>query len=145
THSYCAPRSTYRTNHWDRRLVEEESTRTVMAGLREVIETKGLFCALYSDRGSHFFVTRKAGERVDPHRLTQVGRAMKELGVQMIPAYSPQARGRCERSFGTWQNRLPQELRLAGITTLDTANAFLREHYIAEFNGRFAKPATEKG
>ena len=83
-------------------------------------------------------VTRKAGEKVDPHRLTQVGRAMKELGVQMIPAYSPQARGRCERSFGTWQNRLPQELRLAGIHTLEQANAFLREHYIAEFNRRFA-------
>ncbi len=77
-------------------LVEEESTRTVMAGLREVIETKGLFCALYSDRGSHFFVTPKAGEPVDKHRLTQVGRALKELGVQMIPAYSPQARGRSE-------------------------------------------------
>ena len=91
-------------------LVEEESTRTVMAALREVIEQKGLFCALYSDRGSHFFVTRKADEKVDPYRLTQVGRAMRELGVQMIPAYSPQARGRCERSFGTWQNRLPQEL-----------------------------------
>ncbi|MGI9071557.1 MAG: hypothetical protein ACR2JB_09655, partial [Bryobacteraceae bacterium] len=103
------------------------------------------FCALYSDRGSHFFVTRRAGEKVDPHRLTQVGRAMKELGVQMIPAYSPQARGRCERSFGTWQNRLPQELRLAGIGTLEQANAFLRERYIAEFNGRFAKPAAEKG
>src|SRR4051794_33375024 len=79
-----------------------------MSALREVIESKGLFCALYSDRGSHFFVTRKAGEKVDPHRLTQVGRAMKELGVQMIPAYSPQARGRCERNFGTWQNRLPR-------------------------------------
>ncbi len=77
-------------------LVEEESTRTVMAGLREVIESKGLFCALYSDRGSHFFVTPKAGEKVDKHRLTQVGRALKELGVQMIPAYSPQARGRSE-------------------------------------------------
>src|SRR5438445_12823471 len=126
-------------------LVEEESTRTVMAALREVIETKGLFCALYSDRGSHFFVTRKAGEKVDPHRLTQVGRAMKELGVQMIPAYSPQARGRCERSFGTWQNRLPQELRLAGISTLEQANAFLLELYIAEFNRRFAKPAAERG
>ena len=98
-------------------LVEEESTRTVMAGLREVIETQGLFCALYSDRGSHFFVTVKAGEKVDKHRLTQVGRAMKELGVQMIAAYSPQARGRSERSFGTWQGRLPQELRLAGIST----------------------------
>ena len=126
-------------------LVEEESTRTVMTGLRDVIESKGLFCALYSDRGSHFFVTRKAGEKVDPHRLTQVGRALKELGVQMIPAYSPQARGRCERSFGTWQNRLPQELRLAGIPTLEQANAFLREHYIAEFNQKFAKPAAEKG
>ena len=90
-------------------------------------------------------MTRKAGEKVDPHRLTQVGRAMKELGVQMIPAYSPQARGRCERSFGTWQNRLPQELRLAGIGTLEQANTFLREHYIAEFNRRFAKPSAEKG
>jgi transposase len=126
-------------------LVAEESTRTVMSALREVIEKQGLFCALYSDRGSHFFVTRKAGEKVDPHRLTQVGRAMKELGVQMIPAYSPQARGRCERNFGTWQNRLPQELRLAGISTVEQANAFLREHYIAEFNRRFAKPAAEKG
>src|SRR5450759_2321857 len=89
-------------------LVEEESTRTVMVGLREVIETDGLFCSLYSDRGSHFFVTPKAGEKVDKHRLTQVGRALKELGVQMIPAYSPQARGRSERNFGTWQGRLPQ-------------------------------------
>jgi transposase len=126
-------------------LVEEESTRTVMAGLREVIETKGLFCALYSDRGSHFFVTPKAGEKVDKHRLTQVGRAMKELGVQMIPAYSPQARGRSERSFGTWQGRLPQELRLEGITTVEEANAFLRQGYIAEFNTKFAVGAAQKG
>jgi hypothetical protein len=108
--------------------VEEESTRTVMAGLREVIETRGLFCSLYSDRGSHFFVTQKAGDRVDKHRLTQVGRAMKELGVQMIPAYSPQARGRSERSFGTWQGRLPQELRLAEVRTVEGANGFLRDH-----------------
>jgi transposase len=126
-------------------LVEEESTRTVMAGLREVIEKKGLFCALYSDRGSHFFVTPKAGERVDKHRLTQVGRAMKELGVQMIPAYSPQARGRSERNFGTWQGRLPQELRLAGITRLEEANRFLRERYLAVFNEKFQVAATEKG
>jgi transposase len=126
-------------------LVEEESTRTVLAGLREVIETQGLFCALYSDRGSHFFVTPKAGEKVDKYRLTQVGRALKELGVQMIPAYSPQARGRSERSFGTWQGRLPQELRLAGITTLEGANAFLRQRYIAEFNQKFAVAAAEKG
>jgi transposase len=126
-------------------LVEEESTRTVMTGLREVIEAKGLFCALYSDRGSHFFVTPKAGEKVDKHRLTQVGRAMKELGVQMIPAYSPQARGRSERSFGTWQGRLPQELRLAGITTVEEANAFLRQSYIGEFNAKFAVAAPQKG
>ena len=126
-------------------LVEEESTRTVMAGLREVIETKGLFCALYSDRGSHFFVTPKAGEKVDKHRLTQVGRAMKELGVQMIPAYSPQARGRSERSFGTWQGRLPQELRLAEIGTVEAANRFLRERYIATFNEKFTAAPAEKG
>jgi transposase len=126
-------------------LVEEESTRTVMAALREVIETQGLFCALYSDRGSHFFVTPKAGEKVDKHRLTQVGRAMKELGVQMIPAYSPQARGRSERSFGTWQGRLPQELQLAGIETVEGANRFLRERYIEVFNQKFTVAAAEKG
>ncbi len=126
-------------------LVEEESTRTVMAGLREVIARKGLFCALYSDRGSHFFVTVKAGDKVDKHRLTQVGRALKELGVQMIPAYSPQARGRSERSFGTWQGRLPQELRLAGIQSVEAANQFLRERYIAEFNRQFTVLAKEKG
>jgi hypothetical protein len=126
-------------------LVQEESTRTVMAGLREVIENRGLFCALYSDRGSHFFVTVKEGEKVDKHRLTQVGRAMKELGIQMIAAYSPQARGRSERSFGTWQGRLPQELRLAGVTTVEGANAFLRKRYIGEFNARFSVAAAEKG
>jgi transposase len=126
-------------------LVEEESTRTVMAGLREVIEVQGLFCALYSDRGSHFFVTVKEGEKVDKHRLTQVGRAMRELGVQMIAAYSPQARGRSERNFGTWQGRLPQELRLAGIDTPEDANAFLRERYIAEFNAKFSVAAEQKG
>jgi hypothetical protein len=126
-------------------LVEEESTRTVMQGLRTVIENRGLFCALYSDRGSHFFVTPKAGEKVDKHRLTQVGRALRELGVQMIPAYSPQARGRSERSFGTWQGRLPQELRLAGIGTVEAANEFLRERYLAEFNTKFTAPAREKG
>ena len=126
-------------------LVEEESTVTVMAGLREVIERKGLFCALYSDRGSHFWLTPKAGGKVDPHRLTQVGRALRDLGVQMIPSYSPQARGRSERNFGTWQGRLPQELRLHGISTLAEANRFLREHYLAEFNRRFQVPAAQRG
>ena len=126
-------------------LVEEESTATVMAGLREVVERKGLFCALYSDRGSHFWLTPKVGGKVDPHRLTQVGRALRELGVQMIPAYSPQARGRSERSFGTWQGRLPQELRLHGITTVDEANRFLREEYIGEFNRRFQVAPAQRG
>jgi transposase len=126
-------------------LVEEESTATVMAGLREVMERKGLFCALYSDRGSHFWLTPKVGGKVDPHRLTQVGRALRELGVQMIPAYSPQARGRSERSFGTWQGRLPQELRLHAITTVDEANRFLREEYIGEFNRRFQVAPAQRG
>jgi transposase len=126
-------------------LVEEESTVTVMAAVRAVIERKGLFCALYSDRGSHFWLTPKVGGKVDRHRLTQVGRALAELGIQMIPAYSPQARGRRERNFGTWQGRLPQELRLHGIANLEQANRFLREHYIVEFNRRFQVRAAERG
>src|ERR1700688_180041 len=126
-------------------LVEEESTVTVMVGLREVIERKGVFCALYSDRGSHFWLTPKVDGKVDPHRLTQVGRALREVGIQMIPAYSPQARGRSERSFGTWQGRLPQELRLHKIASLEAANVFLREHYIAEFNRRFQVAAAQRG
>jgi transposase len=126
-------------------LVEEESTRTVMAALREVIERQGLFCALYSDRASHFFVTPQAGGPVDPRRRTQVGRALHELGIQMIPAYSPQARGRSERRFGTWQGRLPPELRLAGIGTVEEANRFLRERYIPEINRKFAVPAAACG
>jgi transposase len=126
-------------------LVEEEGTRTVMAGLREVIEKRGAFCALYSDRGTHFFVNPKAGEPVDKARLTQVGRALRELGIQMIPAYSPQARGRMERSYRTWQGRLPQELRIRGLKTKEAANAFLRAEYIEEFNRRFAVAAEGKG
>jgi transposase len=126
-------------------LVEQESTRTVLRALRQVVEEQGLFCSLYSDRASHFWLTPKAGEPVDRQALTQVGRAMRELGIQMIPAYSPQARGRSERSFRTWQGRLPQELRLSGITTLEGANRFLRERYVAEFNARFAVAASEEG
>lgn len=126
-------------------LVEAESTLTVMAALREVVETRGIFCSLYSDRAGHFFVTPKRGGPVDMSRPTQVGRALQELGVKMIAAYSPQARGRSERGFGTWQGRLPQELRLRGITDLGQANQFLRDEYIAEFNRKFAVPAAQKG
>lgn len=124
-------------------LVAEESTATVMAAVREVIERKGLFCSLYSDRGGHFFYTPKAGERVDKGRLTQFGRALRELNIHMIPAYSPQARGRMERSYLTWQGRLPQELRVAGITTKEDANRFLRDRYIAEFNRKFTVKAAQ--
>ena len=126
-------------------LVAEESTRTVLRALRQVVEEQGLFCSLYSDRASHFWLTPKAGEPVDRQALTQVGRAMRELNIQMIPAYSPQARGRSERAFRTWQGRLPQELRLAGITTLEEANHFLRGQYLAEFNERFAVAASGEG
>jgi hypothetical protein len=126
-------------------LVEEESTRTVLAGLRQVIEQQGVFCALYSDRATHFFLTPKADEPVDHTRLTQVGRALRQLGIQMIPAYSPQARGRSERGFGTWQGRLPPELRLRKITTAAAANQFLREEYVNEFNRRFSVRPLEQG
>jgi len=126
-------------------LVEQESTRTVLQALREVVERQGVFCALYSDRASHFFLTPQAGEPVDRQRRTQVGRALRDLGIPMIPAYSPQARGRSERNFATWQGRLPQELRLAGITTVEQANRFLEERYIGECNRRFAVPAAQRG
>jgi transposase len=126
-------------------LVEEEGTRTLMPAIREVIEKQGIFCALYSDRASHFFVTPKAGGKVDPHRLTQLGRALDELGIKMIPAYSPQARGRMERSYRTWQGRLPQELRLRGMETPEEANRFLRQEYVRQFNRRFTVMATMRG
>ncbi len=126
-------------------LVEEESTITVLRALREVVEQQGIFCALYSDRASHFFWTPREGGKVDPEKLTQVGRALRELGIRMIPAYSPQARGRSERGFGTWQGRLPQELRLRGIRTVEEANSFLKEQYMTEFNQRFQISPTQPG
>ena len=126
-------------------LVEQESTRTVMAAIRHVVERKGWFSSLYSDRASHFFRTPKAGEPVDTRQVTEVGRALKELGIEPIPAYSPQARGRSERNFRTWQGRLPQELRIRHIRTVDEANHFLRSRYITEFNRKFAVAAAETG
>ena len=126
-------------------LVEEEGTRTLMPAVREVVEKRGIFCALYSDRASHFFVTPKAGGKVDPHRVTQLGRALRELGIEMIPAYSPQARGRMERSYRTWQGRFPQELRTRKMRTLEEANRFLRSEYIEEFNRRFRVKPSSKG
>jgi transposase len=121
-------------------LVEEEGTMSSFLALAEVIGAQGLPCALYTDRASHYFLTPKAGEKVAKDQLTQVGRALAQLGIEHIPAYAPEARGRSERAFGTLQDRLPKELELAGITTVEAANRFLRETYLPEHNDRFAVP-----
>jgi hypothetical protein len=121
-------------------LVEEEGTASTFRGLLEVFAAKGLPSSLYSDRGSHYFYTPKAGEAVDKDRLTQVGRALDRLGIEHIPAYSPEARGRSERMFATLQDRLPKEFKHAGITTIAAANRFLREVYLPAHNARFARP-----
>jgi transposase len=127
-------------------LCEEEGTMSSFRGLGETIADNGLFCSLYSDRGSHYFHTPVAGGRVKKEALTQVGRALSQLGIEHIPAYSPQARGRCERAFRTLQDRLPKELRLAGIGhDLEAANRFIREVYLPAHNARFAVPPTEAG
>lgn len=125
-------------------FVEEEGTWSSFLGVKEVIEAKGLFCSFYSDRGSHYWNTPKTGGKVDRVNLTQFGRAMQQLGIEMIPAYSPQARGRSERMFGTLQKRLPLELKSAGITCMSEANRFLKERFIPEFNNRFSVNAQEE-
>lgn len=126
-------------------LVEEEGTASSFRGLAEVVAAKGLFCALYTDRGSHYFHTPAAGGKVSRTQLTQVGRALAQLGIEHIAAYSPQARGRSERVFRTLQDRLPKELRLAGMTGIETANRWLAEVYLPEHNARFAVPAEQDG
>ena len=118
-------------------FVEEEGTWSSLRGVRETVEAKGLFDSLYTDRGSHYWRTPKAGGKVDKGNPTQFGRAMAELGIEMIAGYSPQARGRSERLFGTLQGRLPQELAKAGITDMDAANEFLRAFW-PRFNATFA-------
>lgn len=123
-------------------FTEEEGTASSFRGLRETIERFGLFANFYTDRGSHYFHTPKAGEPVDKGRLTQVGRALLQLGITHIPSYSPEARGRMERVFGTLQGRLPQELRLAGLCDIEAANAWLADTFIAGFNARFAVEAS---
>lgn len=122
-------------------LVEEEGTDSSFRGLLQVFCAHGLPCSLYTDRGGHYFRTPKAGEAVDKGQLTQVGRALKQLGIEHIPAYSPEARGRSERMFDTLQDRLVKELALAGIGDIATANRFIREVYLPEHNARFARPA----
>jgi transposase len=126
-------------------LVEEEGTASSFRGLGEVVSRHGLFCALYSDRGSHYFHTPKAGARVSKTALTQVGRALAQLGAEHIAAYSPQARGRSERAFRTLQDRLPKEFKLAGITGIEAANRWLAESYIPTYNAQFAVAAEQPG
>jgi hypothetical protein len=106
---------------------------------------RGLFCSFYSDRGSHYWHTPKAGGKVDKSSLTQFGRAMRQLGIEMIAAYSPQARGRSERAFSTHQGRLPKELKLHEINTIEAANRYLKEHCLPAFNHEFMQPAREQG
>lgn len=131
-------------------LVEEEGTDSSFRGLLETFTApldspRGLPCSLYTDRASHYFPTPVAGGKVDRAQLTQVGRALAQLGIEHIPAYSPEARGRSERMFGTLQGRLVRELADAGIDTLAAANRFLAEVYLPDHNRRFAVPAAEEG
>ena len=126
-------------------FVEEEGTLSSFRGLQEVIGAKGLFSSLYTDRGSHYWHTDEAGGKVDTLRLTQVHRALQQVGVPLIPAYSPEARGRSERAFRTLQDRLPKELALAGITEMAAANRYLIEHFLPQHNARCMGRATETG
>ena len=133
------------SEHYSMFFVEEEGTASSFQAMAEVIETRGLPSSLYTDRGSHYWTTLEAGGQVDRVHRTQFGRAMHQLGVEMIPAYSPEARGRCERMFATHQQRLPKELAARGIDTMHDANRYLAEHYRAAFNEEFAVPAAEPG
>jgi transposase len=126
-------------------LVAQEGTASTFQGLAETIAAKGLFCSFYTDRGSHYFWTPQAGEKVDKTRLTQVGRALAELSIRHIPSYTAQGRGRMERLWGTLQSRLPPLLRLKGITTLEGANRFLVQTYRDQHNAQFAVAAAEAG
>lgn len=126
-------------------FVEQEGTFSSFCGLAAVIERHGLFSSLYTDRGGHYFFTAKAGEKVALGHRTQVGRALAQLGIEHIASYTPQGRGRMERVFGTLQGRLPQELRVAGIATIEAANRYLAETYVPAHNKQFAVAAAEPG
>lgn len=131
------------SEHTSMFFVEEEGTASSFRGVRETIERHGLFSSLYTDRGSHYWLTPEAGGKVDKNQPTQFGRAMAQLGIQMIAAYSPQARGRSERAFATHQQRLPKELAKAGITDMNAANRYLDKHYRGAHNREFALRAAD--
>jgi hypothetical protein len=133
------------SEHLDMRFVAQEGTASSMAGIKAVLQTKGIPSSFYSDRGAHYWSTPKAGGKVDKVNLTQFGKAMQRLGIEMIAAYSPQARGRSERAFKTHQGRLPQELASAGIKTMQAANSYLKERYMPSVNKHFAQAAAQEG
>lgn len=128
------------------RFVPEEGTMSTLEALRGVLREHGRFCDLYTDRGSHFCHTAKAGEAASTENEGgQVSRALKSLGIGQILAYSPQARGRSERAFGTIQGRLPQELKDAGIIDYEDANVYLERRFVPDFNRRFTVEPVEPG
>jgi hypothetical protein len=133
------------SEHYSMFFVEEEGTMSSLRGVSEVIERRGLFSSFYSDRGSHYWYTPKEQGPVDKKNLTQFGAALRRLSIEMIPAYSPQARGRSERMFSTHQQRLPRELALSGSKNMEEANRYLVETYLPAFNAEFMQPAMEKG
>jgi transposase len=133
------------SEHYSMFFVAQEGTASSLQGVAQVIEQKGLFCSFYSDRGSHYWHTPVAGSKVDKVHPTQFGQALARLGIQMIPAYSPEARGRSERAFQTHQGRLPRELALAGITDMDAANRYLANVYRPAFNAEFTVPPEQPG
>lgn len=131
--------------HYSMFFVSEEGTASSFQGMRDVILRKGRFSSLYTDRGSHYWFTPKEGGKVSKTQLTQFGRAMNHLGIQMIAAYSPEARGRSERAFQTHQQRLVKELALHRITDMDAANRYLAQVYLPAYNAEFMQPAREEG
>jgi transposase len=131
--------------HYSMFFTGQEGTASSFAGVRDVLLSHGLFCSFYSDRGSHYWNTPEAGGKVDKKNLTQFGRGMHQLGIEMIAAYSPEARGRGERAFATHQDRLVKELAFFGITGMAEANRYLNERYRPAFNTEFMEPTTESG
>jgi transposase len=131
--------------HYSMFFVHEEGTASSFQGIQDVILKKGLFSSLYTDRGSRYWFTPKEGGKVSKTQLTQFGRAMQQLGIEMIPAYSPEARGRSERMFRTHQGRLPKELAAHNITTIDATNHYLRKVYQPAFNKEFKQKPLEEG
>jgi len=126
-------------------FVPQEGTASTFAALKHILRRYGRFAELYTDRGSHFCHTRKAGQAPTTEHDGQVSRALKVLGIRQILAWSPQARGRSERAFQTIQGRLPQELRAAGIHTYERANAYLQHRFVADFNRRFTVAPAQAG